>query len=180
MSNTVILWSMLILPWLTLFFLKKEELKRYMPVALFATVTTAMVVESGITLKLWSIRETVYPLNQMPAYVYGVVPVVTMWIFKYTYGRFWRYWVVNAIFDVIFSYVFLAWLVSRGIFEYVNSFFVLWTTSLPHGISLYLYQMWQEDALVPAVKEFFLLKPQPAATKPFIKDKDKEDKPDNR
>ncbi|NPV91219.1 MAG: hypothetical protein HPY50_10665 [Firmicutes bacterium] len=116
MSNIVILWGMLLFPWTTLFFMKGEEIRRYLPVALFATATTALVVESGITLGLWNVQETFYPLNQMPAYVYGAVPVVTLWIFRFTYGRFWLYLAVNAAFDFFFAYIFLPWLVRRGIF----------------------------------------------------------------
>ncbi|WP_269083310.1 hypothetical protein [Ornithinibacillus contaminans] len=41
MLNQVILWGILIAPWLTLFFMKKDAIKRYMPVAIFASIVNA-------------------------------------------------------------------------------------------------------------------------------------------
>ncbi len=40
MSNQILLWSVLILPWLTLFFMKKEDIKRLMPASL--SLSTAL------------------------------------------------------------------------------------------------------------------------------------------
>lgn len=106
MSNQAILWSMLILPWLTLFLMKKEDIKRFMPVALFTAVTQAIIVEVGITLGfLGGGRETLFPLNQMPTFTYGAISVFTMWIFKFTYERFGLYIAVNAIIDYGFAYI---------------------------------------------------------------------------
>ncbi|WP_371363653.1 hypothetical protein [Sporomusa rhizae] len=43
MSNQTILSSIFILSWLSLLFMKKEDIKRFFPVGLFATVTSAMI-----------------------------------------------------------------------------------------------------------------------------------------
>jgi hypothetical protein len=47
MSNQVLLWSMLILPWLTLFFMSTENIKKWTPVALFSALTSVLAVELG-------------------------------------------------------------------------------------------------------------------------------------
>ncbi|WP_245867927.1 hypothetical protein SPSIL_009940 [Sporomusa silvacetica DSM 10669] len=149
MSNQVILWTMLILPWITLFFMKKEDIKRFMPVGLLTAVTSAIIVESGITLRLWETQETIYPLNQMMPYVYGLSPVLSMWIMKYTYGRFVIYMVTNIILDIGFSYIFLPSLDNRGIFHFVRATpLVAYLPTIPHTAVLYAYQIWQEGIYV--------------------------------
>jgi len=91
MSNKAILWSMLVPPWLTLFFMKRQEIKRWIPAALFVMVTNTIIVEVGVTWHIWETHENAYPLSEMISYIYGVLPVGAMWILKYTYGRFWLY-----------------------------------------------------------------------------------------
>ena len=115
MSNQVIVWSILIVPWVSLVFMKKEEIRRLMPLALFSMVITSIVIESGITLKLWNIRETTYPLNHTLSYVYGLAPVVTIWLFKFTFRRFWIYFAADTIFNLVFAFLISPWLASRGI-----------------------------------------------------------------
>jgi len=96
---------MLILPWFTLFFMKRGEIKRYMPVALFAIVLTTIIHDIGITLGFWVVQEAAFPFNEMMPYFYGLIPVLTIWIFKFTNGRFWVYMVTNAILDLGFYFL---------------------------------------------------------------------------
>ncbi len=166
MSNTVILWSMIIVPILSLFFMKKADIKRFAPVALLTAATGAIIVESGITLRLWAVKETLFPLNQMPPYIYAAIPIFTMWIFKFTYGRIWLYVITNAIIDVGFAFVILPWLVRIGIFEFLSSSLLVYLINIVHEFILYGYQMWQDNILVQADKPARLLMPQPAAAKP--------------
>lgn len=65
MSNQVILWSMALLPWLTLFLMKRDDIKRFMPVALFGSITSIMIGDIGGTLKLWAFKESASPLNHI-------------------------------------------------------------------------------------------------------------------
>jgi hypothetical protein len=72
----------------------------------------------------------------------------------------------------VFTFILLPWLNTRGIIDVYSTktfnFFLATITEL----ILYVYQMWQEDALVPAVKKLFSAKIQPATTKPLIRDED--------
>lgn len=145
MNNQIILWSLLALPWFSLLFLKKDEIRRYMPLALFTMVVTSIVMEAGISLNLWRIRETTYPLNQTLSYIYGLAPVVAIWIFKYTYGRFWRYMAADAVFNLGFAFLFTPWLAIRGIKDFYASRWSLFLIVTGLSLLLYLYQMWQEN-----------------------------------
>ncbi|WP_371370982.1 hypothetical protein [Sporomusa aerivorans] len=166
MSNQVILWAML-LPWLTLFFMDREDIKRFMPMALLTAVTGAIIVEAGITLQLWGVRETLYPLNQIPPYIYGAVPAFTIWIFKLTYGRFGLYVATNAVVDLGFAYIVLPWLVTRGIFEFLSSSLLVYLINIGHEFALYGYQMWQEGIFTRSEKSTYAANLQPVAAKPL-------------
>lgn len=162
MSNKVILWSLLILPWFSLFFMRKEEIRRFMPLALFTMVITSIVMEAGVTLNLWNIRETVYPLHQTLSYIYGFAPVVAIWIFKYTYKRFWLYLSVDAGFNLMFAFIFTPWLANQGIKDLITSRFSLFLIVTVMSFLLYLYQMWQENALADRSVSSPAMEPAPA------------------
>ncbi|NPV91174.1 MAG: hypothetical protein HPY50_10435 [Firmicutes bacterium] len=170
MSNNLLLWSFVVLPWFTLVLMKKRDIKRYMPAALFTIVTTSLVMESGITMKLWYIRETVYPLKETIPYVYGLAPVVAIWVLRYTYRSFWLYLAVDTAFNSIFAFFFTPWLVSRGIKDLYATSFSLFLIVTGLSLLLYTYQVWQDETLVTAEKGRFWTFFQPAANKPRFKD----------
>ncbi|PKM76707.1 MAG: hypothetical protein CVU90_11020 [Firmicutes bacterium HGW-Firmicutes-15] len=170
MTNQVFSWSIFIAPWLTLFFMKREEIKRYMPVALLAIVITTIIHDTGIGLGFWVVRETAFPLYEMLPYFYGLIPVLTLWIFKFTNGRFWIYVITNIILDIGFAFYLLGNMFpNRGIYALVGitSTQVL-LLNLGHFTLLYVFQKWQEGELVTVAKNLFTPKLYSAATKPFF------------
>lgn len=173
MNNQVLLWSMFIVPWLSLFLMKKEDVKRFIPVALFTLSVSVIVTEIGITTGLWHIRENTFPLTLIPTYTYGLFPVAAMWILRFTYGRFWIYLIIELVVNLIYAYILLPWIASRGILDF-NYHLISYFIANGQGMLLYLYQMWQEDDLVPAVKKLST-KLQPTATKPFLKNEEIEE-----
>ena len=133
MSNQIILWSMLILPWLTIFFMKKEEIKRFMPAALFTIVTTVLIFDIGITLKMWVVKENIYPLNEMLPFVFGLLPVSTLWFLKFLYRRFLLYFILQLVFSIGFAYVMQPWLNTRGIWVRIKvTSFLAFLPTIPH------------------------------------------------
>ncbi len=154
MNNQLILWGVFILPWVTLFFMKKEDVKRYMPVGLFAVFTSAIILEMGVTLKWWVYYETAYPLRNI-SYLYGAIPVFTMWIFKFTYGRFWLFLCSDLILNIFYTYVFEYYFLGRrNIIEFLNMspmLDVIATTIL--GVIIYGFQMWQEEIFIRTNKK---------------------------
>lgn len=174
MSNQTILSSIFILSWLSLLFMKKEDIKRFFPVGLFATVTSAMILETGITFGWWVYSVKLYPLQSVP-YLYGPIPVATMWLFKFTHGRFWLYigvdFLLNLLYTLGFEYYFLG---SRGVLQFQNvsaMLDVFMTSAL--GVIIYAYQIWQEGIFVrsEATHSSRSLKLQPAL-KPFNNEED--------
>lgn len=173
MGNQIILWSLIIVPWLTLFLIKKEDLRRFMPVALFAALTSVMMHDIGLTLNWWVTKETAYPLHSLLPQYFGAFPVGVIWIFKYTYDRFWVYMASNVAFDFFAAYALIPFLTFRNTFSLIGcSKLQLFVQFLVHAVILYCYQKWQEGTLGFAVSTLNSPSVQPVANKPFLKDKD--------
>ncbi|HWR06149.1 hypothetical protein [Sporomusa sp.] len=174
MSNQTLLWSSVVLAWASTLFLKKEEMRRYMPVALFCSLAFAFIFEMGISLQWWAVKESSFPLINIPIFIYGPYLIATIWIFKYTYRRFWLYLVTNIVLDYILIFFLIDWFIQRAVWDaYISYFQILVVTTLL-AVLIYGYQMWQEGEAVlkttPSV--------QPAASKPL--NEDLVDKPDNQ
>lgn len=173
MSNQILLLSMLIVPWLTLFFMKKESIKRYMPAAIFATATAILISDIGVRLGIWVIKETLYPLSQVLPHYYGTMPVLTMWVLRFTYERFGVYMITNLILDIGFNFFLLnTFFPSRGIIDFNISPLRALPITLVHAVAIYGYQMWQENISVRSEKPKLTPNLQPAAAKPLDNDQD--------
>ena len=177
MSNQVILWSMFIVPWLTLFFMPKDDLKCFMPAGLFIMATGTFIQEVGLSLNMFVIRENVFPFYVQLPIAYGIMPIATMWLLKFMYGRFWLYALSELIFSIVFSYLVLPWLSTRGTQVLINATSLkLLIPAIPHFVSIYLYQMWQEGVFAHYTeRKSFSHNLQPVAAKPFSNDPDDED-----
>jgi hypothetical protein len=156
--------------------MKRDDIKRYMSVALFATITSILVVEIGDTLKWWVVKETAYPLHNM-SYLYGTNPILSMWILNFTYRRFWLFMIADAVLNLGFAYPILdVFLNNRGIFSYINATplqaFLILTV---HGILIYGYQTWQESIYTQSEISKFSSTLQPVLAKPLPEDEEEVD-----
>ncbi len=145
---------MLIIPLLTLLFMKRNDIKRYMPVGLFAALTSVLIGDIGITLGLWIHKQTIYPLNSVMPFDIGLNLALTMWVFKFTYGQFLKYFFVNLVLDIGFNFVFFGKILpSNGIMYIVGgSPLQLLMITLSHAVLIYFYQMWQEGIIHSKIK----------------------------
>lgn len=149
MSKQLIHWGLFAIPWLSLFFMKKDDIKRYMPVALLGIITSILIYELGITFRWWIVTDHAYPLQLMPFHI-GLFPVLTMWVFRYTYKKFWVYLIVELILNTGFDFLFLGWFMPFvGIlhFDTMTRLEAVGVTTA-HGIILYIYQTWQDGIFV--------------------------------
>ncbi|MEN6324745.1 MAG: hypothetical protein ABFD18_00840 [Syntrophomonas sp.] len=146
MSNQMIMWGSLIVPWLTLAFMNKEDIKRFMPAGLFATFLTIIFCDVGVRNGWWQFRATPYPFALLSPYVYGLFPIIPMWILKFTYERFWLFMGTESVVNVIFSFVLLPWFGSRGILEF-NAGLIVFVVATLFALLMYGFQMWQESSV---------------------------------
>jgi hypothetical protein len=168
MSNQVILWGTLIVPWLTVLFMPKEELKRYISAGLLSIILCIIVIETGIRYGWWAVLEFTFPLSVLPTYTYGLFPVIPIWLLKYTYGRFGLYMGIDTILNIIFAFLLLPWFGSRGIvdFDFTDGYIALMFESAI-AVVLYRFQMWQEGIFVRSERSHFSASLQPVAAKPL-------------
>ena len=171
MSNQTLFWASFLIAWASTLFLNRGEMKRFMPVALFCMVVFTFILETGITLQWWAITEAAFPLVDIPLFVYGAYLIGTIWIFKFTYGRFWTYLATNIILDFILIFFILDWLAQRGVCQFYISYFQVLLITTLLAILIYGYQLWQEGKVIFAVAPNL----QSAASKPL--DKDQKDQP---
>lgn len=143
----LVIWSIFIIPWASLFFLDRLAVRRYMPVALLATVLNTIIAQLAWTYNWWEFKESLFKWDKIaPLFtVYSIFLVGTIWIFYFTYRKFWIYIIVNLIVDLFYGIVFTKFLNSLEIRE--NGSFsplsnLLTMTVL--AVLLYFYQMWQE------------------------------------
>ena len=177
MNSHTLQWLLLIVPWLTLLFMKKDDVKRFMPVGLLTALSSAIIGEIGSTLQFWRIGETVFPFSHTATFSYGAVPVAAMWVFKFTYERFWLYVATNAILDAGFAYMIFPWLVSVGILSFVRSSFIVYAINWGHQMILYGYQMWQDDIFTQKTTAGTMgIHVQPATAKPLPVERNSQDK----
>ncbi|HBS58373.1 MAG TPA: hypothetical protein DEA44_03805 [Firmicutes bacterium] len=178
MGNQVLLWAMLVLPWLTLFFMPGKSIKRWMPVALFSALTSVLAVELGENMGWFVYGEAAYPLNTPSYIIFGLNIVTTMWLFHFLYGLFWRYVVIDTILNFVFIYLFhVYFLGGRGLFHEVgltplqNALIVTFD-----GILAYGYQVWQEGIFARSASKSarYAAGLQPAAAKPLSEAQDNE------
>lgn len=144
MNKQLLQWLMFFIPWLTLIFLKKDVIKRYMPVALFSSLTSIIVHELGVSFGWWTVLEEGYPLQLAP-YLIGLMPVITLWIFRFTFRRFRWYLAVEIVFNLGFNVLFLGlFLRAVGILQLNLNPFLSTLLTISHGMLLYAYQLWQD------------------------------------
>lgn len=168
MSNQLILWGLFIVPWLTLYFMPRDDIKRFMPAGFLATLLCVILTEAGISNGWWYIRETTYPLALIPTYTYGLFPVTAMWSLKYLYGHFRLFIIVEVVLNTLFATIFIPWIARRGIKDF-DAGLILFFFAMAIGLVLYSYQEWQEGIFALPDRTKFLRR-FPLAAKPLPQD----------
>ncbi|MBB3108896.1 hypothetical protein FHS18_000948 [Paenibacillus phyllosphaerae] len=149
MLNKAIMWAFWLVPFASLFFFNSVTLRRYMPVAWFATVLNTIVYQMAWAYGWWKYKETLLSWDKVAQVhtVYGAFFVGTLWIFRLTFRKFWLYAAVNLGVDFVYAFGLRAlWkslgITSGGKLPPIGSVAIMTVMAL----MLYAYQMWQEGA----------------------------------
>ncbi|OZU88652.1 hypothetical protein CIL03_10200 [Virgibacillus indicus] len=102
--------------------------------------------EFSYTFKWWVVKETFFPwvITYVP-FVYGAFLIGTIWIFYFTFGRFWLYLITNIVIDFLFAFPMNEWFEKLGLYKLVN--YTNWNiffTFIFMALVIYCYQLWQE------------------------------------
>jgi hypothetical protein len=114
-KTKLIILLMTILPWLTVPFIGKKTLKRFLPGVIFMCLYVTAEGTLAERKKWWWFPYSVKPnvLGEMPL-ILGSFLVGSFWILKYTYGKFSLYILVNIVIDSVFTYLALGWFKKIG------------------------------------------------------------------
>ncbi|WP_018931830.1 hypothetical protein [Gracilibacillus lacisalsi] len=147
----MILWLMMVLPWISLLFINKHSLKRFMPVALFASLLVTIVFEMGYVFEWWIVHENIVPWGHITSFplTYGVFIVGTIWIFHFTFDKsFWIYFLSNVIIDAFYAFIGLRLLLFLEIYELRNmGNFGIFIIMVMLAVIIYMYQKWQDKMM---------------------------------
>ncbi|WP_400245659.1 hypothetical protein AB3U99_04035 [Niallia sp. JL1B1071] len=103
-SKTLLSLTMII-PWVTVLLLGKKKLKHYFPAGVFIALMVRLVNVIAKKRKWWWWYETLHPrLSGVIPFMLGPFFVGSIWILKWTYGKFFRYFALNMLFDGMFTY----------------------------------------------------------------------------
>ncbi|MBS4174516.1 hypothetical protein [Bacillus sp. FJAT-49736] len=104
--NTKMAFSLatLILPWLTVPFMGKRNFLRFLPVASFVNLILSVFSLISYRKKWWITNNPLSPGPIDFTYILGPYFVATLWIFRLTYGKFFKYLTTNAVLDLINAY----------------------------------------------------------------------------
>lgn len=96
---------MTILPWLTLPLIGRKVVKRFLPGTLFMSVYLIFEGLIAEKKKWWRFHYPVKPnvIGEFPLII-GPFFIGSLWIFKFTFGKFKIYQVINLLIDYIFIY----------------------------------------------------------------------------
>lgn len=149
MLNKIVLWFVLLAPWFTLFFLKKEDIKRYTPAAIFASYIMMIYNIIADNRGHWELKASIIPWLD-PLFVsgvFGAFPVITLWVFYFTYGRFGAYLLTNIVIDFMFAFFPIHYLFQDilGIYKLINITRIeRFTLFVFFSVVLYGFFKWQE------------------------------------
>jgi hypothetical protein len=169
MFDQLLLWTGLIAPWLTLFFMPKEAIKRYMSVTVFVSLLVTILCEAAYHYKWWEITEYITPWGYITnaSFVYGTFFVGTIWIFHLTYRSFWLYLATNLAIDALFAFGLSPFIEGR-FFRYISfNSFLSFLVMAVLAVLIFGYQKWQEGIFKEQVHPFKSHDLTIKVTKPF-------------
>lgn len=112
---------MMFLSWFSLPFVGKESIKRFFPASLFMAIIVRVVNIIAKKRKWWWWYEKVHPsVAGVFPFMWGPFLVGSIWILKYTYGKFMRYMGLNLLVDAVFTYGIEPYLQRFGIASLVR------------------------------------------------------------
>ncbi|WP_144553192.1 hypothetical protein [Bacillus sp. X1(2014)] len=101
--SKLFLLGILIFPWLTVPLMGKESFKRFLPSALFMCTFSMALEQYGEKKNWWRFYKGIPPLNSMSFFNYGPYMVSSLWILKWTYGKFPLYFSLNTAFHILYT-----------------------------------------------------------------------------
>ncbi|MFY4777350.1 hypothetical protein [Metabacillus sp. RGM 3146] len=140
-NSKLFLLAILILPWLTVPFLGRKALKKYLPAAIFMATFTKAIDLYGEKKKWWRFYKGIGPLNSMNFFNFGPYIVTSLWVLKFTCGKYPLYLIFNTILHILFTFKGLKYLKRFKIFSLVKLTKIQYLfINFIRGLLLYCFQ----------------------------------------
>ncbi len=150
----VLLWMILILPWLTLIFIKKSTIKRFMPVTILTALITTILFEIAYTYKWWILHIDILPWGYITntAFTYGGYAIATLWIFYLTSHKFWIFIITELVVNAFWAFIGLHWIIDKalGIASFNIRPWQWFLIEIAVVLILYAYHQWQKKIFIPS------------------------------
>jgi len=100
--------SIILIPWLSLLFLGKRNLKRFSAAGIFIVLFEILNHVYGHKRRWWHFydKRNSFFKDELPFSIGPYMPI-SLWILKFTYGRFKKFVLFNVIADGIFAFPFI-------------------------------------------------------------------------
>jgi hypothetical protein len=146
MLRAMFLWSCLVVPWLTLFAMDKKLVRRYLPAALFITLINTIIDQLASYYQWWIVKDQLFLWSKLDIpIIYGLFIVGSMWILRFTYGKFLWFLVVNAAVDAFQAFIAAPVFHNTGFISFGNmSQADIFLLMFGFSFILYGFQMWYE------------------------------------
>lgn len=121
MLVTFIRTCLLLIPWLTTFLIPKNVFKNYLPVATFGSLLVIIESMLSVPFKWWTVKggQLIKIANDL-SFILGPFFIGTIWIFRFTFGKFWIYLLANTLMDLFLAYP-VNWLMQKlKVYKLVN------------------------------------------------------------
>lgn len=153
--NKAIMWILLFGSLATIPLIGKRHFFRFLPSATFVTLLLTIMSEIAQSRRWWKVKINLIPdLITNVSFVLSTFFVGTLWVFKYSYGKFSRYLVINVILDWLFSYP------LSHLFQKLNVFKLIrfrqhhiFLTFISFSLIIYWFQTIIEENIVKANEE---------------------------
>lgn len=131
-----------LLSWGSIYFMPKESIKRYMPVSILSALITVSVTFAGCHYNFWKViggKKT--RMWNLLTIVLALFPLGNLWIFHFTYRKFWMYILANLLNNVVYSYWIIPFLKKVKFIEYKKfSRWIHFIVAMAYSLILYSYQ----------------------------------------
>ena len=142
----VALWFLLIGPWFGLLFLDSKRIRHFISVAFFTIILTSIFWQVAQVFDWWRIDENLPFLTNTSAFNYGLLPVITVFVFYFTFPNTLLFFGVNIVIDAIQAFIISPYIFERLKFYHMAAMsnlglFVLLLSFVPF---IYIYQIWYD------------------------------------
>ncbi|KPU43129.1 hypothetical protein OXPF_33790 [Oxobacter pfennigii] len=142
----ILLWITFLPPWLLILPLDKKRVRRFLSVAFFTLLLTSINWQIGEVVNWWEVPNNLFFLTNISAFNYGFLPVVTIYVFYFTYPNPWLFFGANIIIDAIQAFIINPFIFQKlGLIKMINmnnfEAFLLTIMLVP---IIYFYQRWYD------------------------------------